>query len=65
MRLLFEHVSKLGNVLVRAEEGECEGQRNTAGEMEGLSTKRYADGSVYESDVWKANHKGRPPVRII
>ena len=43
-------------------EGECESERNTAGEMEGLSTKRYADGSVYESDVWKANHKGRPPV---
>ena len=44
MRLLFEHMSKLGSVLVRAEEGECEGERNTAGEMEGLGTKRNADG---------------------
>ena len=50
MRLLFEHMSKLGNVLVRAEEGECEGERNTAGEMEGLGTKRNADGSVYEGE---------------
>ena len=53
MRLLFEHMSKLGNVLVRAEEGECEGERNMAGEMEWLGTKRYADGSVYEA-------RGRP-----
>ena len=50
MRLLFEHMSKLGNVLVRAEEGECEGERNMAGEMEWLGTKRYADGSVYEGE---------------
>ena len=50
MRLLFEHNSKLGNVLVRAEEGECEGERNMAGEMEWLGTKRYADGSVYEGE---------------
>ena len=43
-------MSKLGNVLVRAEEGECEGERNMAGEMEWLGTKRYADGSVYEGE---------------
>ena len=36
--------------MVRAEEGECEGERNTAGEMEGLGTKRNADGSVYEGE---------------
>ena len=53
MRLLFEHMSKLGNVLVRAEEGECEGERNTAGEMEGLGTKRNADGSVYEGEWYR------------
>ena len=58
MRLLFEHNSKLGNVLVRAEEGECEGERNTAGEMEGLGTKRNADGSVYEGEwLEQANHR--------
>ncbi len=31
-----------------AVDGENEGERNAAVEMEGLGTKRYADGSVFE-----------------
>ncbi len=31
-----------------AVDGEYEGERNAAGEMEGLGTKRYAVGSVYD-----------------
>ena len=66
VRLYNEHIAKLGHVMVRwceAVEGEYEGERNAAGEMEGHGTKRYADGSVYEGE-WKANHKaGRGMMR--
>ena len=53
VRLYNEHIAKLGNVMVRfceAMEGEYEGELNAAGEMEGLGTKRYADGSVIECE---------------
>jgi transcriptional regulator with AAA-type ATPase domain len=59
VRLYNEHIAKLGHVMVRwceAVEGEYEGERNAAGEMEGHGTKRYADGSVYEGE-WKATHR--------
>ena len=59
VKLYNEHIAKLGNVMVRfceAMDGEYEGELNAAGEMEGLGTKRYADGSVYEGE-WEANHK--------
>ena len=50
-------ISKLGKVLV-ARRWKASVMASASGEMEGLGTKRYADGSVYEGEgsSW-ANHK--------
>ena len=60
----IEHISKLGEGAERWK-ASARASETRRVRWRGLARQRYADGSVYESDVWKANHKGRPPVRII